>query len=279
MKRINLGTTMTAARKDLVGHVGTTAFFKRISNKYWYPLVTRRLNSEDVVFLNYGYEEDPPMAVPLSPSDERNRYCIQHYHRTATQADVTGKKVLEVSCGHGGGASYLMRTLRPDSYTALDFNADGIAFCRRRHDLPGLDFVHGDAESLPFDDESFDSVLNVEASHAYPRFWRFLSEVARVLRPEGHFLYADFRGREQFSEWDQALADAPMRMLSEREINEEVLRAMERNAQQSLELIERNLPAVLRPYGRLFAGVPGSKIFRDLERGEISYRMYCFTKD
>jgi ubiquinone/menaquinone biosynthesis C-methylase UbiE len=219
------------------------------------------------------------MAVPLSPSDERNRYCIQHYHRTATQADVTGKEVLEVSCGHGGGASYLMRTLRPDSYTALDFNAAGIAFCRRRHDLPGLDFVHGDAESLPFDDESFDSVLNVEASHAYPHFWRFLNEVARVLRPEGHFLYADFRGREQFSEWDAALADAPMRMLSEREINEEVLRAMERNAQQSLELIERNLPAVLRPYGRLFAGVPGSKIFRDLERGEISYRMYCFTKD
>ncbi|HTF10947.1 MAG TPA: hypothetical protein VK659_22505, partial [Asanoa sp.] len=81
------------------------------------------------------------------------------------------------------------------------------------------------------------------------------------------------------SEWDEALADAPMRMLSEREINEEVLRAMERNAQQSLELIERNVPAVLRPYGRLFAGVPGSKIFRDLERGEISYRMYCFTKD
>jgi ubiquinone/menaquinone biosynthesis C-methylase UbiE len=279
MKRINFGTTMTAARKDLVGHIGTTGFFKRISNKYWYPLVTRRLDSEDVVFLNYGYEEEPPMAVPLSASDERNRYCIQHYHRTATQADITGKKVLEVSCGHGGGASYLMRTLRPNSYTALDFNADGIAFCRKRHDLPGLDFVHGDAESLPFDNESFNSVLNVEASHAYPRFSRFLSEVTRVLRPNGHFLYADFRGREQFSEWDAALADAPMRMLSKREINEEVLRAMERNAQQSLELIERNLPALLRPYGRLFAGVPGSKIYRDLERGEISYRMYSFIRD
>jgi ubiquinone/menaquinone biosynthesis C-methylase UbiE len=270
---------MTAARKDLVGHIGTTGFFKRISNKYWYPLVTRRLDSEDVVFLNYGYEEEPPMAVPLSASDERNRYCIQHYHRTATQADITGKKVLEVSCGHGGGASYLMRTLRPNSYTALDFNADGIAFCRKRHDLPGLDFVHGDAESLPFDNESFNSVLNVEASHAYPRFSRFLSEVTRVLRPNGHFLYADFRGREQFSEWDAALADAPMRMLSKMEINEEVLRAMERNAQQSLELIERNLPALLRPYGRLFAGVPGSKIYRDLERGEISYRMYSFIRD
>ena len=43
--------------------------------------------------------------------------------------------------------------------------------------------MHGDAESLPFADRSFDAVINVEASHAYPHFPRFLAEVARVLRP------------------------------------------------------------------------------------------------
>jgi Methyltransferase domain len=46
-----------------------------------------------------------------------------------------------------------------------DLNPNGIAFCQKRHDLPGLDFVHGNAEDLPFDDQSFDAVLNVEASH------------------------------------------------------------------------------------------------------------------
>ena len=44
------------------------------------------------------------MGLPLEPEDEQNRYGIQLYHRTATQADLSGKKVLEVSCGHGGGA-------------------------------------------------------------------------------------------------------------------------------------------------------------------------------
>jgi ubiquinone/menaquinone biosynthesis C-methylase UbiE len=76
-------------------------------------------------------------------------------NRVATQADLNRKQVLEVSCGHGGGASYLTRTLRPASYTGLDFNADGIAFCRNKHNLPGPDFVHGHAESLPYADEIF----------------------------------------------------------------------------------------------------------------------------
>ena len=137
------------------------------------------------------------MALPLAESDEPHRYAIQLYHRVAGQADLTGKRVLEISCGHGGGASYLMRTLSPASYTGLDLNPVGLDFCRRKHQLPGLDFVAGDAEKLPFPDQSFDVVINVEASHCYPRFTRFLDEVARVLRPEGHFLYADVRRRPE----------------------------------------------------------------------------------
>ena len=188
--------------------------FKAVENNYWYPFLTRRLDAEDLTCLNYGYEEDPPMGLALAASDEPNRVGIQLYHRVASQSDLNAKQVLEVSCGHGGGASYLTRTLHPASYTGLDFNADGIAFCRKRHDVAGLDFVHGDAESLPFSDGSFDAVINVEASHAYPRLSRFLEEVVRVLRPGGHFLYADFRGRSEFRGWEAALADTEMRQVS-----------------------------------------------------------------
>jgi hypothetical protein len=54
------------------------------------------------------------MALPLAATDEPNRFCIQLYHRTATQADLTDKRVLEVSCGHGGGPPHLMRTQPPE---------------------------------------------------------------------------------------------------------------------------------------------------------------------
>ena len=107
------------------------------------------------------------MALPLAASDEPDRFPIQLYHRTATQVDLVDKSVLEVSCGHGGGASYLMRSVHPASYTGLDLNTVGIEFCRKRHNLPGLDFVQGNAERLPFPDQSFDAVINVEAALNY----------------------------------------------------------------------------------------------------------------
>lgn len=271
--------TLDRVGVGLVYRIGSTALYKKVF-RYWYPYMTRRLNqNEDVVFLNWGYEEDPPMGIPLDESDEPNRYSIQLYHNTATQTDLKGKKVLEVSSGHGGGASYLTRTLQPGSYTGLDFNAEGVAFCQKRHDLPGLDFVQGDAQNLPFPDESFDAVINVEASHIYPDFERFVGEVARVLRPGGHFLHTDFRNRDLFGQWDEVLSNPRMRIVSERNISQEVLRGLRLNSPRSAELINRYLPAFLRRFGREFAVVDGSWFYKDMERGEIEYRVYHLTKD
>ena len=248
------------------------------TQKFFYPYTTRRLGADDLVFINRGYEEDPPMALPLEASDEPNRFCIQLYHRTATQADLSGKRVLEVGCGHGGGASYLVRTLHPASYTGLDLNPNGIAFCRKRHNLAGLDFVHGDAENLPFPDQSFDAVVNVESSAAYPHFSRFLAEVVRVLRPGGHFLYTDLRPVSSIAEWEAALAGAPMRMLSHDDINAQVVRGLEKNSQRILDLTGR-MPIVLRRFGREYAGLEGTGFHRAMQSGKYPYRVYSFTKD
>jgi ubiquinone/menaquinone biosynthesis C-methylase UbiE len=237
--------------------------------KFTFPLITR-LSREDQVFINLGYEEDPPMALPLEASDVPDRYGAQLYHRTATQVDLTGKRVLEVSCGHGGGASYLVRTLGPASYTGLDFNRAGINFCRKRHNLPGLDFVCGNAENLPFADQSFDVVINIEASVTYLRVPRFLAEVARVLRPGGHFLYADLRRRDGIAKWEKELGDAPMRLMSETVIAEQVARGLEKSVPRLQEL---------NPYTAPFAVKNAAKICRGLRSGEVTYRMYCFANE
>merc|ERR1712045_162299 len=46
---------------------------------------------------------------------------------------------------------------------------------------------------LPFEDNSFDIVIDVESSHVYSDFPRFLKEVHRVLKPGGSFCWTDFR--------------------------------------------------------------------------------------
>jgi ubiquinone/menaquinone biosynthesis C-methylase UbiE len=158
-------------------------------------------------------------------------------------------------------------------------NPAGIEFCQKRHNLPGLDFVHGDAEDLPFADQSFDAVVNVEASHLYPHFPRFLAEVARVLAPGGHFLYADFRRRHGLAEWEAALADASMRLLSSAVIDAEVLRGNEKNAPRKHDLISRHGPAMPRGFARYASDVTDWAFNGALQRGEFTYRAYCFAKD
>jgi SAM-dependent methyltransferase len=142
----------------------------------------------------------------------------------------------------------------------------------------GLVFIRGDAENLPFAPSTFDGVVNVEAPHCYPNFPRFLAEVARVLRPGGHFLYADFRFGDRLAQWEKALVAAPLQMLRNQNINAEVLRGMNQNSSRSLDLVERRLPRFLHSLGRDFAGTKGSRIYKALHSGELSYRSYCFEK-
>jgi len=248
--------------------------------KWVYPFMTRRLARSETLFLNYGFETVPPLAIPLSPADEPDRGCIQLYHHLATQAQrsLRGENVLEVSCGHGGGASYLMRTFQPANYTGLDLNPEGVRFCSKRHPLAGLRFLQGDAENLPFPDSSFDTVLNLEASHCYPRFSRFLAEVARVLRPGGHFHYADFRTTEALPEWEHDLATVPLEILQSREINAEILHGLDRNAARSRALVEEHVPAFLRDMGRDFAALPGSRVYDYFKTNQFSYRSYLLRK-
>ena len=81
-----------------------------------------------------------------------------------------------------------------------------------------------------------------------------------------------------FSNWDQELANAPLKLCHSRVINAEVLRGMDLNSKHSEDLIIRRLPKFMHQLGRDFAGVRGSRIYNALRRGELSYRSYCFQK-
>ncbi len=138
--------------------------------------------------MNYGYvrnEGDPELE--LKPEDEGNRNLIALYHRVAAAIDLTGKTVLEVGCGRGGGASYVARYLRPARVEGVDISANVVDFCIKRHPIDRLRFRQADAEALIFEDNSFDAILNVESSHCYGSIDRFFGEFFRPRRSTGVF--------------------------------------------------------------------------------------------
>src|SRR5690348_5966078 len=83
-----LGKTTFEARVDhpvsIASRLQFSPFVMRFTGKHVYPFLTRVLGDDEVLFLNWAYDEEPPMALPLAASDEPNRYPIQLYHRTAT---------------------------------------------------------------------------------------------------------------------------------------------------------------------------------------------------
>jgi spermidine synthase len=55
--------------------------------------------------------------------------------------------MLEIGCGRGGGAEYMMRYLKPDSLVGVDLSESIITLCRKMYALVGLTFETGDAEA------------------------------------------------------------------------------------------------------------------------------------
>ena len=145
-------------------------------------------------FMNYGYafenEADNPV---LEVTDEAERTCAQLYHVVASQIDLTGKRLLDVGSGRGGGASHMHRYLKPAETVGMDLASSAVAQCERVFaGINGLTDQQGDSLDMPFGACSFDAVTNVESSHCYPDFGQFLRAVHRVLKPGGSFLYTDF---------------------------------------------------------------------------------------
>lgn len=231
-------------------------------------------------FMNYGYvdlDERRPRPV-LEACDERERYCLQLYHHLVEGVDLSGKDVLEVSCGRGGGAFYLTRYFRPRSVTAFDISPAAIAFCTRVHHAPGLRFLQGDAEQMPISDASMDAVIDVESSFCYGDIDRFFTEVRRVLRPGGKFFYADLRFREEIEPWMAAIRRSGLTLELVEDITPNVVKALALDARRRRDDNKRLVVWPLRPALSTFAGTDDTRYPRLLASGKLRYMRFVMSK-
>jgi SAM-dependent methyltransferase len=258
-----------------------TARGKRLLWRGWYQFLAARYPDRHWTFMNYGYRPpeapDAPPPLALEAADEADRSCIQLYDLVARSATVAGRELLEVGCGRGGGADYVARKLDPRRVVGVDLSPRAVALCRRRFAHPRLSFEVGDAERLPFPDAAFDVVLNVESSHCYGRFEAFLREVRRVLRPDGHFLYADFRPCDEIDGWRAALLAAGFAIGAERDLRPGVVAALDADEGGKRDLIARLIDRPLAGIFGEFAALEGSQLNAALRRGDFGYRAFVLT--
>ncbi len=253
---------------------------RRFIWKYWYNHMASKYEKINIKLMNYGYVNPEVNAkeLELDSCDEAERYCIQLYHHVASAICLAGLDVLEVGCGRGGGASYVKRYLHPSSLTGVDFSQSNIDFCRQKYQLPGLNFELGDAEALQFADNSFDAVINVESSHCYQYTDKFFAEVNRVLRPNGYFLFTDFRPKKAVENTKKQLLDAEFLFIKKENITANVYASMKLENQRKIEIINRQVPQLFRWLASYFAAAKGTPMYEALRTRELEYLCYALRK-
>ena len=264
---------------DLVHGVWRRFRRKLRVRRAFYDMVGRTtMKRADWQFMNFGlaYADGQP-APRLTPAEESERFALQMYHRVAGEALLEGRQVLEIGCGRGGGARYLLRAFGPERLTAVDFAPALVRFCQSGPSDPRLEFRVGNAMDLDLPDEGFDAVVNVESSHCYPDQQAFIREVYRVLRPGGTFHYADDFARRSWNRRRRELRQLGFEILEEEDITAGVLESMRADAERRRQMVKELAPPLFREVAGHWSGLPGSEPYERLESG-INRYVRCIAR-
>ncbi len=133
----------------------------------------------------YGSEKDTFLDAQANLTD----YCM------SLLPSVEGKTLLEVGCGNGVQAIYILEKYAPEFFKAIDLNQGNIDIAIKEAEAKGdkrLEFSVDDAHHLStIEDNSVDFVIAIESAFHYPDKSSFIKQINRVLKPGGFFLIAD----------------------------------------------------------------------------------------
>ena len=115
-----------------------------------------------------------------------NDYAADIARRTAA---LRPQRILETAAGTGLATAKIVEQLPDASLVATDLNQAMIDVAAKRVTSPNVQFQAADAQSLPFEDESFDAVVMQYGMMFLPDRAAGYSEARRVLKPGGHFIF------------------------------------------------------------------------------------------
>lgn len=117
------------------------------------------------------------------------RAVIQHFG--AFGDELAGKRVLEIGCGSGYGATVIKRYFNVAELKATDLDPQLIARAKARVHDAGVVFEVADACKLACPNDAYDAVFEFGVVHHIPNWRDCLRELRRVVKPGGKLFLID----------------------------------------------------------------------------------------
>jgi glycosyltransferase involved in cell wall biosynthesis/ubiquinone/menaquinone biosynthesis C-methylase UbiE len=129
-----------------------------------------------------------PTGERYLPWLEEASIGYEHLHRYAYATQFgQNKNVLDLACGEGYGSYLLAKTAK--SVVGIDIDNNSIKHARNKYIKQNLEFRVGSITEIPIDGERlFDVAVCFEALEHIEDHQKLLSEVKRLLTPEGVFI-------------------------------------------------------------------------------------------
>lgn len=108
---------------------------------------------------------------------------------------VEGKKILDIATGTGDLAFRLLE-YQPESIIGIDISSGMVNHCKHKIKKYNAEKIiqcfQADAMQLPFENNSFDIVCIAFGIRNFPDTQKAISEIRRVLKPDGKFVALEF---------------------------------------------------------------------------------------
>ncbi|MBE5801009.1 MAG: class I SAM-dependent methyltransferase [Clostridiales bacterium] len=151
------------------------------------PLV----NNSQLIQAQYANAEKLDIRIALHQKYSLNKepfgdWILSHYELKP------GMRVLELGCGTGNMWHDAPQWLPEDASLILTDFSEGMLDVAKGNvpPLPNISFRQVDIQQIPYEDNAFDVVIANMMLYHVPDLDKALSEVARVLKPDGRFFCA-----------------------------------------------------------------------------------------
>ena len=117
--------------------------------------------------------------------------------------------LLDAGCGPAPMISLLAEKYPDRHYTGLDLTPAMIEQAKKKN-IPNAEFVVGDCENFPFEDNAFDAIICSNSFHHYPDPLAFFKSVKRCLRPGGRLVLRDVTSENKIVLWLMDKIELPL---------------------------------------------------------------------